>query len=180
MTSFLLGLLGNIISSFLFLLAVLWLLRPKISVCSQIAMQKNAIEGEPVAYFFKIVNKSLFDAFDIQLELSKMEHIKVSKEGINERITDVELKHNEIKHIMPYMTTSKCKKRNYAKHAILFRSFQNLSDILKNENETLELQITLRHGLTGLSRVYKSAYIDSNDIIEGTFEFGNSLNIRKK
>ena len=180
MTSFLLGLLGNIIASFLFLLIILWFLRPKISICSQIAKQSHAIDGESVAYFFKVINKSVFDAFDIQLKLSKMEQIKVDRAGINERITDLSLKHNEIKHIMPYMSSRKCKNRNYAKHAILFRTFEPLEDILKNENETLELQITVRHGLTGLSRVYKSVYVDSADIIKGSFEFGNSLNIKKK
>lgn len=130
-----------------------------------------------MTYVFKIINKSWFSAFDIQLELFKLEPYRVSAKGINNRIKAVDLKLNEIKHIPPYSTTKKCNKRSFAPHAVLFRTDEILEEILKKEGETLQLQITLRHGLTGLSRVYQKDYITINHIKVGQFKFGNSLEI---
>lgn len=182
LSNILISLAVNLVSSFVFLYLVLYMLRPKISICNQIVRQKSEIPGEANrdTYVFKIVNKSMFDAFDIQLELFSLKQIKVTSNGINERSVPLSLKLKEIKHIPPYMKTRVCKKRSYAKHAVLFRSFEDIDSILKDENQTIQLQITLRHGLTGLSRVYKTDYISHDDIIEGQFEFGNSIGIKKK
>jgi hypothetical protein len=181
MDEIILSFLVNIVSSFIFLFAVLYLLRPKLAVATKICKQEMCIPGESEpSYLFKIVNRSYFDAFDVHLELLQLTQVKVTSKGINERGKPLPMKRNEIKHIPPFMSTAKCEERSYARHAILFRTHENLERILNDENQTLQLRIILRHGLTGLSRLYKTDYINKYDIEEGEFEFGNSLEIKKK
>jgi len=168
----------NIIASIAFLFLVLYTLRPKILICHYISKQPNAFEIDlPSTYVFKIVNKSRFSAFDIQLELFKLEQYRVTARGINNRIKAVPLIIDEIKHIPPFKSNKNSNKSSFAPHAILFRTNCKLEEILIKETETLQLQITLRHGLTGLSRVYQKDFITLNDIKIGQFKFGNSIDI---
>ncbi|WP_154648034.1 hypothetical protein [Pedobacter arcticus] len=171
----------SVIASFIFLFLVLYLLRPKISISTYICKQVNTFDDSTAnTYVFKIINESYFSAFDVQLELFKLEQYRVTAKGINNRIKPIAMQTNEIKHIPNYISSKKCNKRSFAPHAIMFRTNEVLEEILKNEKETLQLQITLRHGLTGLSRVYHKDYITIDDIKEGQFKFGNSIDIDVK
>lgn len=144
-----------------------------------ISKQDNQFDdGIDFTYVFKIINQSIFSGFDVQLELFVLQQYRVEAKGINNRIKIVPLKVNEIKHIAPYVSTKTCNKTSFAPHAVMFRTNENLDDIVKSEQRTLQLQITLRHGLTGLSRVYQKDYIGVNDIKSGIFKFGNSLKVQ--
>lgn len=173
------NILCSLIASFIFLFMVLYILRPKISISSIISKQKNSFdEGLDFTYAFKIINQSIFSGFDVQLELFSLQQYRVEAKGINNRIKLVPLKINEIKHLPPYVRTKTCNKTSFAPHAVMFRTNENLEEIVKSESKTLQLQITLRHGLTGLSRVYQKDYINLDDIKVGEFKFGNSLEIK--
>ncbi|RYE35828.1 MAG: hypothetical protein EOP42_05545 [Sphingobacteriaceae bacterium] len=175
----LINILCSIVASFLFLFIVLYSLRPKISISSIISKQKNSFdEGFDFTYAFKIINQSVFSGFDVQLELFSLQQYRVEAKGINNRIKSIPLKISEIKHLPPYVRTKTCNKTSFAPHAVMFRTNENLEEIVKNESKTLQLQITLRHGLTGLSRVYQKDYINLDDIKLGEFRFGNSLEIK--
>lgn len=174
----LINIVCNIIASLAFLFIVLYTLRPKVEISEYICKQINDYETSPqFIYVFKIINKSRFSAFDIQLELFKLEQYRVTAKGINNRINLVPLVVNHIKHIPPFASTAHCHKSSFASHALVFRTNVTLEHILNKERETLQLQVTLRHGLTGLSRVYQKDYIKINAIKTGQFKFGNSLEI---
>ena len=49
--------------------------------------------------------------------------------------------------------------------------------IVEEERNSLQLQVTLKHGLTGLSKVFSMEYVTCNDIQTGQFKFGNNFNI---
>ncbi|MBK0381464.1 hypothetical protein I5M32_00705 [Pedobacter sp. SD-b] len=175
------NILCSVCASFIFLFLVLYLLRPKILISDYISKQANTFDDScSTTYVFKIINKSFFSAFDVQLELFKLEQYRVTAKGINNRIKVIPMKTNEIKHIPSYITTNTCNRTSFAPHAVMFRTNEILENILKDEKQTLQLQITLRHGLTGLSRVYHKDYITINHIKEGQFKFGNSIDIDDK
>lgn len=179
--SIFINIFSSVIASFVFLFIVLYTLRPKILISDLISKQTNSFDADvEFTYVFKIINKSYFSAFDIQLELFKLEQYRVTAKGISNRIKLVPLKVSEIKHIPAYLSTKDCNKTSFAPHAVLFRTNEILDNILENEKQTLQLQITLRHGLTGLSRVYQKDYININDIKYGQFKFGNCLEIEKQ
>ena len=68
-------------------------------------------------------------------------------------------------------------KKNYADYAMLFRTYEDLPTILNNERNAIKIQITLKHGLTGLSKVYHVEYVNCSDIKKGHFAFGNNFAI---
>lgn len=73
MSQFLTGLLGNIIASFIFLFVLLFLFKPKIAISPFIC--KGELQNEPgVFYFFiKVVNKSIFSAYDLTVEINMVQ-----------------------------------------------------------------------------------------------------------
>ena len=177
-TTILINIVCSIIASTIFLFIVLYTLRPKIDISHYISKQLNTFDNIPASvYMFKIINKSFFSAFDIHLELFKMEQYRVTATGNNYRIKVVPLIISNIKHLPPFKSTGSCKKTSLAPHCTLFRTTEPLEELLVKENDTLQLQITLRHGLTSLSRVYRKDYISTKDIKTAPFTFGNSLEI---
>jgi hypothetical protein len=169
------SLITGVLSSFLFLLAALLVLRPKLRICTEICKMTNYFGEAGNVYLFKVYNKSWFSAFDLTLQLSSIEFYQGYPKGLNRRILDVPLVCNQIKHIPKYNRMRE--KEHFANHCVLFRTTQNIEDILKNSRQCVELQITLRHGLSGLSRVYRKEYHGLTSIKEGEFKFGNFLNI---
>lgn len=65
--------------------------------------------------------------------------------------------------------------RTYAHHCIQVRTYDNLTEILSNPHKWVQLRITLRHGLTGLSKNFIKNYQTDAVIKRGCFEFGNSF-----
>jgi hypothetical protein len=167
----------GIVGSFVFLFAVLLLLRPSIRICQVIAKQENTFDQETCFTFvFKIINRSWFDAFEIQLELFEVSFYPAFPCGLHKRLTEIRLKRNHLKQI----PRRKLLKRNsqIADHCINFRTNIDLEAIVKNSLKAIQLQITLKHGLTGLSRVYYMDYRSPACIKPGDFEFGNKLGIK--
>jgi hypothetical protein len=76
---------------------------------------------------------------------------------------------------MPYRPT--WLKKNYGKNAIQLRTYDNVFDIINVPLKSVQIQITLKHGLTGLTKVFKKDYSVPGKIREGSFVFGNSFDI---
>lgn len=176
--SFLFNVLCDMVAAFAFLFFVLYILRPRIAISDCIAKQENTYDkSTQYVYIFKIYNQSLFSAFDLQFELFQQTQYRADKYGINQINHPLNLHVSGVKHLPRYHSSRMCKKTSFAKHAYLFRTGEDLEQILRDDSKTIQLQIVLRHGLTGLSRVYKKDYININDIKTGKFKFGNSCNI---
>ncbi len=177
---YVLNILCNILASIAFLFIVLYTLRPTIRICDKISKQRNTFNDTPPTdhtYVFKFVNRSWHSSFDINLELFVLEEYRATAKGRNRRMKPITLKRNHIKHVPSFSYDRSSKKRESAPHAILFRTNENLEEILTAQEKTLQLQVTLRHGLSGLSRVYHKDYINISDVKQGVFKFGNSTEI---
>ena len=172
---FLLSILSGIISSFIFIFLLLALLRPTIKISPEICYQQDVFDNEHrMCYLIKVVNTSLFSAYDVNVELSSLIIYPV-KDGFNYRYSPIKMKSNKFNFVAPYRP--KWIKEKYGDYAFLFRTYDNLHTILKDERNSIHFQVTLKHGLTGLSRVFNINYAFCSSIKEGHFNFGNNFNI---
>ena len=170
---FILSITASLLSSLIFIFLLLLWLRPKVQISGYICTQKDTFDNSGRdCFIFKIVNLSWFSAYDITVELTYLVSYPV-KDGINFRYFPLTLKTDKLNYIAPYRP--KWFKKNYGEYAMLFRTYENLPEILENERNSVRIQVTLRHGLTGLSKVYYSDYVNCSDIKKGQFAFGKNF-----
>lgn len=179
--SFILGILGSIIASCLFLYLVLHKLRPQIEIAPVIALETDKGENW---YWFKIINKSRFDGFDLKFILEKT--VTVPCNG-GFHITDFEkipFRQDSFglipKRIPPKKSNGKSKKPkdvDTASHCFQVRTSTDLEKLLKDQHTALRLQVILRHGLTGLSDSFEWNFVNASSIKKGSFKFGESFEI---
>ena len=125
-------------------------------------------------FLFKFVNRSYFSAYDVSMELYLVQSYPSPPAGkLNNRFTNLELKLNEISHL-PHRPIFNNKSAN---HAIRFKTKEPLVEILKDPANAIEIRIRLKHGLSGLSKVYGYQYCDESEIKKGKFAHGKSFAI---
>ncbi|RYE38827.1 MAG: hypothetical protein EOP48_26525 [Sphingobacteriales bacterium] len=162
----------GLVAALLFLFIALSLLRPKVQIADCISVDFE--EGIEV-WRFKFINKSLFSAFDATVELYQHTEQPAAPRGkdiIPMKIPLATEKFSIIQRFVPHSFA-----RNYAHHCIQVKTLTNLETILKERAKSLQLRITLRHGLTGLSANFVKDYNTERTIKRGSFEFGNKFNI---
>jgi hypothetical protein len=178
LNEFLLNLSVNILASAIFIFALLYFVRPKIKIspCICYVNEGNLNPENPDKGFFvfKIVNLSLFYADDVRFEISTKEHYQVTG-GTNVRYKQIPLKVSSMNYLAKYKPS--WWNKDYGAYAVLFGTREDIKEILKNDRNSIELRVTLRHGMTGLSKVFTQTYARPSDIKEGRFHFGNNFNI---
>lgn len=162
--------IGALSGSYIFLLIAF---KPKIRICKKIAYY-GIINDKP-CYVFKIVNKSLFSAFDVTIELDRIEKHETHG-GTNVEKKRVDIRGNRQSSIPRYRPDWWWRSSN-AEYAMLFQTYENLDLMLDNDQNRLRIQVTSRHGLTGLSDVRKREYALKESIIEGKYTYGRSIKI---
>ena len=157
----------SLIASLLFLFVVLFIFKPKIRIAPFICKPTDDIP-----YYFKIVNMSLFIAYDIKVELAEVVKYPIPPGKTNKRQTDLSLVLDNFLYLPPYRPLWF---RGTADHAVTFRTTENLIKILSDDQKSIEINISLKHGLTGFSKVYKYEYCDISEIKEGRFAYGTKF-----
>ena len=171
-TDFLLSILASLISSFLFIFSLLILLRPRVRISNKICLSRTNIEGKQKnSFHIKVVNLSFFPAFDIKVSLEKHTPYPVEG-GINFRVEQLKLIKSELSCIAPLRNN-----KNYGDMAMIFRSEENLTEILEQPQSRISFQITLKHGVTGLTKIYTQTYSLDSSIKEGHFIFGKKIDV---
>jgi len=173
--SFWLGVLASIIGSLVFLFLVLLLFKPKIKISPFVSKYSSPFEGEGIVFYIKIVNRSLFNAYDIKAELYMLERYPTPPAGMmNVRATPLSLVSGQLSSLDRYLPLWM---RKAADHCIRFRTLDDLEQILADERKSVEFRVILRHGLTGLSKVHSQEYSDLSEIRNGRFTYGPSFGI---
>lgn len=174
LTQFTLSVLTSIIASFIFIFSVLVFFKPKLKICDFICRNSSQFPGDYTNYyFFKIVNKSIFSVYDIKVELNIMEKYPTPPSGMmNKRTIPLTLVSDSVSHLPPFRPMWW---RKDATHCIRFRTTENLENIMKDDFKTVQLQVTSRHGLTGLIKVYYQDYADVALIKDGKFTYGTEF-----
>lgn len=163
------GLITEIVGGIAFLFVILVLLRPSFSISSEIAKYIDPVQEVP-CYAVKIVNKSLFQAFDISAQMSSLSYFPAQPSGTDKTLLPVALTLPNIPHL-----PNRFNKEN--DHAVWFRTFADIETILKNPSSSIQIKVTMRHGLTGLSKIKFVNYSTPTLIKMGHFESGNNLKI---
>lgn len=158
----------SVIASFIFLFAVLILFKPKILLSPFICKSKFK-NGKEDFYSFKFINISIFSAYDVQIELLEVDSYPVANGYMNERLTHLQLVLDRVSNIPGYRPSWIIKNAPYA---IVVRASEEISEILKDDYKSIIIKVTLRHGLTGLVKVFTKKYTDLSQIKSGKFNYG--------
>ena len=172
-SDFLLSVLSGVIGSIFVLLLLFTFMKPSIAISTKIAHIDNARFGEILknSYLFKIVNNSIFIAYDIRVELEKIEKYSV-KNGSNNRILPLILSKNNVY----FVKNKNIWNRNNGQNAYLFKTNEDLSKILE-ENCSVRFMIPARHGFSGLTKIFIQEFDVISDIEVGHFCKGKKFDI---
>jgi len=166
---FFFGLTYALVASFLFLFIVLFLFKPKIRISPFLCKYKFSDFDQRDYYFIKIVNISLFSAYDVQVELLQVDWTPAGNNQMNNRYTSLSLVRGSISHIPGYRPSWM---RKNAPYAIRVRTAENIANILEDEYKSVMVQVSLRHGLTGLVRVVSREFASASDVKTSKFKYG--------
>ena len=175
-TDFLLGVAASLLASFIFLFLILFTLAPSIKI-SPFIVKRDGVKNrnEPaIVYVFKFINKSYFKSFDINLELFKLERLPQENGKWDTRFKRMEMVESSLKFVPGFWYFGEIDKT--ANYAILPKTFEDIESLINDDHVYLQLQITARHGLTGLSRVFKKDFALANHCIKnGKHKHGKLL-----
>lgn len=174
--NFLLGFIGSLLASIIFLFYILRYLRPTIEISKLIAYYRDFnIEGEN-RYYFKFINKSIHSAFDVKIRVCELIRWPAGNGKMNEQRKDLNLRTSFLAHVPRYRKTND-NEDTFAPHAVVITCLDDLRPILEARDKCVEIQVILRHGLTGLAKVFHYEYSESTMVKPAMFDFGNQLTI---
>ena len=180
------SLIGGSITAILFFL----LCRPKIKISNSIV--KNETKEGRIYYQFKFYNTSIFSANDVKPTLFFGQPKEASDVQIDVVYEEIPMSKRESFFVSGWKPIFK--RTKYAPHCIKIKFFldelkklkkfnfedKDLEDVLSVFGAMLELRISLRHGLSNLSRTKTAQFNRAGCIITGEeFEFGNSIKTKK-
>ena len=166
--------LASFIGSLVLILSLFIFAKPKFKISKEIAYLNNEQYGVDLkgSYLIKVVNKSVFVSYDIKtnLECLKVYHVT---DGTNDRAIDLKLIDNTT-----YYLAGMNILKNTGKSAFLFRSTENLSDILSESGSKLRFTLIARNGFSGLTKLFIQEYNTCSKIKNGHFGFGKNFDIQ--
>jgi hypothetical protein len=158
----------KVISSLVFLIVVLILFKPKIRIAPFICY-----DNKTDVYRLKIVNCSLFSAFDIKVELHLLEKYSTPPSGMmNVKYEMLKMKYDHIFFLPPYRTKWM---RKEASHCMRLRPLCDIKTLIKPDNQSIQINIFAKHGLTGLTKVFTYEYSDISQIKDGKYTYGTKF-----
>jgi len=169
------AILINVISSFIFIFALLYLLKPKIEIVPIIAKQDNPFDGiTDTCYAFKIINQSFFGAYDIEAKANYYT-VRQGENGIiNKIFHKIELRTHKIN----YVKRRRLIDKNYGDNCVQFFTYEDLKNEVIQNKKYIQFQITARHSLTGLSNIVTYEFVDGAYIKDGLFVSGNQKEVK--
>ncbi|MCR9182533.1 MAG: hypothetical protein NXH73_06375 [Flavobacteriaceae bacterium] len=166
----LLSLVLGVVSTSIFAFILLRVLSPNIKISDKICCKLD--DNGDKFFFFKIINKSIYDAYSVEFELYKKMPYIVDKTKVNHRTSHVKLSRKKIHSIPRYK-----KAKGYGDHAVLIRTFVDLSLDIDTENLEYVLFVKTKHGLSNLTKVTTQTFENSNVFHDGHFKFGKNLGV---
>lgn len=159
-----------LISSLIFVYLLLTILSPKLKISSEIS--KQTFSGTDY-WIFKIINKSRFSAYNVKFRLVQRIPYIVDGTKVNHRLVEIPLVKQEVFSIPGYR-----KGESKGDYAALIATSRDLSQDIGVNHLEYQLSISMAHGLSNLTKVFKKSFKNSTCIHNNPFVFGNSLKIR--
>lgn len=177
-SSLLFNVICNLIASFVFIFALLYFLKPKFEIVPFIAKNNSPFDDvEDICYSFKIINKSLFGAYDIQAKANYYTISQGENGIVNKIFSKINLKTDKINFVPCFK--SKIFSKNYGENCIQFFTYDDLSSKLDTNCTYIQFQVTAKHSLTGLNNIFTYEFVNKGMIIEGRFKEGNYKEVIK-
>lgn len=168
------GVAQSVVGSGLFLIVLFYLVKPKIKLSPHIAEQLIDSHSNAMLYRFKILNGSWFyKAYDIEVRLFHAIPVYTG-DGQNVKLIEVPLRRNRTAFLQ---SAIRGQLETEKTHACQFRTDDNLRELLQEESSYLQLQVTARHGLSGLPGIFVQRYYSRRVIKKGSFARGRHLNV---
>lgn len=162
-------LLTNLSASFVFLFLVLIFFKPKIIISPYICKGKYLGADQTDYYFIKIINISIFSAYDVSIELLEVDSYPMPNGQMNKRFRPLSLILHKVSHIAGYRPSWI---RKNAPYALRIRTSENLEKILNDDYKAVMIKVSSRHGLTGLVKIHSKEYVDITQLKKGKFSYG--------
>ncbi|WP_282159851.1 hypothetical protein [Ulvibacterium marinum] len=160
----------SLASSFVFVFVILQTMKPRIHISDKICF-KNDKDGKKF-YYFKVVNMSIYDAYNVDFELHKKDPYIVDKVKVNHNVDVIKLSADGL-----YSIPRHKKDIGYGYHAVLIRTYVDLSKDIDKDNLEFVFYVSAKHGLSNLTKVTTQSFDSSNVFHEGNFKFGSNLDI---
>jgi len=168
-TSVLLGILGSVIASGIFLLA-LRELRPKLDISSNISKWSD---DEGLRYYVKLINRGKRKVVDLRFEFLLV--TKKSIPGGELSSTKPLTLKNDRAFILPEFE-KKTERALFARRIIVLDDIDALWD--QDAQQYLIFRVYAHDEVSGLARLFEQEYrTKRNTIVEGEFHFGDSFEI---
>ena len=150
--------------------------KPKFQIVPFIAKNDSPFDNiNEVCYSFKIINKSIFGAYDIEARTNYY-HIRQGENGVvNKVFSKIELKTNKMNFVPRWIPF----KNGYGVNCVQFFTYEDLSTALNNSLIQIQFQITAKHSLTGLNNIFTHDFVNKGTIVDGKFKEGNFKEIIK-
>jgi len=172
--SVVINIICGLIVSFIFLYTLLQFLRPSFEISKKICCTTDPETGKK-SYKFKVVNKSIYHAFDTKFELFLMEPVINTVGSYNLKYRVLETNPCYLNHC-PRVRNKPSIKDPSALFATILRTEEPIEDMLNKTNTYVELKITARHGLTGLAGAFTQQFGGSDVIAKDhKFQFGKKI-----
>tara|TARA_R110002049_G_scaffold304060_4_gene498957 strand:- start:7143 stop:7682 length:540 start_codon:yes stop_codon:yes gene_type:complete len=162
--------LVGITSSFVFVFVILQIMKPKIKISDKICYKLDK-KGNKF-YYFKVVNMSIYDAYNVDFELQKKDPYIVDKVKVNHNIDVIKLSADGV-----YSIPRHKKENGYGDHAVLIRTYIDLSEDIDKDNLEFVLYVSAKHGLSNLTKVTTQSFDNSTVFKAGSFKFGSNREV---
>lgn len=165
------GVLSSFVASFIFLLFLSGI-KPKIVISEQIAKVKSS-KGT-TEYTIKVINKTHRPIIIKKARLSLV-RIFMIEGGQSREFINIPLKTSELIELEEFNPGD----TKWAPYEFRFVTYENIEEMWNAVHLFLQFRFYATDSLSGFSRFFTmNYYIKKNSIIEGEFEFGNSLRIK--
>jgi hypothetical protein len=170
------GIVQALVAAILFLVLVFLMVKPSIKIADNIAElpQKN---HTPEHFRIKIVNHSLFRAYDLELSVFHKERISISGFDIKSTLV-VHLKGVESgtsylqSALLALFDQTRTNAAQLRFHALDNVADQKIKEILESETSYLEIHVSVRHGLSGIQGNYVKKYHNMSNVMKGYYKHG--------
>lgn len=162
------GVLAGVIASYLFLMYFLQQKKPKIEISNYIS--KAEFKGE-INYFFKFVNKTDSEIFDIKVEPKFYKPVGDIK-GKNLQGKDILLVDDFFMHIPCNRYDDK-----HNLHSIRVRTLEKIDEDWIDDSSFIRLTIIAKHSLSGLNKVFFKDFNTKDCITTKKFVSGDDLSV---
>lgn len=171
-SGFIFNVICSLIASFGFIILLLFCLKPKFHIAEYIAHDGVSLFGENhEVYMFKVLNKSFFAAYDVNVELHLLQPVRGEKKITNKFYKKLTFRSNQVSYVPGRFMIPD------GDNAMIFVTHDDLESHLAHTENYLQIRLTARHALTGLTNVINQEYVSVKNIKQGKYKSGNTFDI---